>query len=400
MSEYLERFGFEARACDRVLIVDDEAENLIVIEALLEDDFDVFTAESGAEALEILAMQREAGEPVDLVVSDQRMPGMTGVELLTAVARESPSCVRMVLTAYSDVDPIVTAVNRGSVYRFLLKPWDRDELTQAIRDGLQFKSRQDALENAVSMLIDRQERGQKVLADLRRTQDQFVAAERLSTLGRLTAGITHDIRNQLSALLFMVDLVQSETSSPAAVESAQRAYDTLQSLQILIGDVNAFAQRKHIEVHRSPVETRRFVEETIALFALDKLGSGVKLEVDIPPETASLRVDGNRLRQAVMALLRNAAQAAGPDATIQLRCGLSDGETFLEVVDQGPGMDAATLAVARKPFFSAFDPPGLGMGLGIAELVADAHGGRLTLESSPGRGTRARVWLGRQSESA
>lgn len=112
----------------RVLIVDDEPDNLFVVEAILEEQYHVITANSGPAALEALARHGD----VDLVNSDPRMPGMTVVELLMRVTRAMPEVVRMVLTGYSDVKPIVSAINRGSVHRFLLKPYDADEMLAAV----------------------------------------------------------------------------------------------------------------------------------------------------------------------------------------------------------------------------------------------------------------------------
>jgi two-component system sensor histidine kinase/response regulator len=384
---------------ERILVVDDEPENLIVIEAVLEDEWEVFTAESAAEALEILREQRELQEPIDLIITDQRMPGMTGVELLSEVSGAFPDMVRMILTGYSDVDPIVTAVNEGSVSRFLLKPWDGEELRAAISEGLQFKAHQVALRAAVDQLVERRAHGQQVFSDLKRTQDQFVAAERLSTLGRLTAGITHDIRNQLSALLFMVNLVQSETTNPEMLESAQTAYDTLRSLRLLISDVNEFAQQRSIEVNLAQIATRTFLEDSLSLFQLESGGEARHRNIEVADDLRHINIDENRLRQALVALLRNADSATEPRHHVTIRAARGANGPYIEIVDTGIGMSTDVLAQATVPFFSAFEPPRLGMGLGIAQLVAQAHGGTLELRSSQGHGTTARIWLAKDNET-
>ena len=103
VEDLLQSLGLPMPRCNKVLLVDDEFEVLAVLEALLEDDFDVQTAQGGAEALEIL----EAQSDLDLVITDQRMPGLTGVELLAIISERWPDIYRIVLTAYSDVDPIV-----------------------------------------------------------------------------------------------------------------------------------------------------------------------------------------------------------------------------------------------------------------------------------------------------
>ena len=119
IQDLLSELGLSEPKCTRVLIVDDEFEVLAVLEALLDDDWEVYTAESGQRP-DILSSET----PIDLVITDQRMPEMTGVELLSTVANSHPDLYRMVLTAYSDVDPIVAAINEGKVDQFILKPWD------------------------------------------------------------------------------------------------------------------------------------------------------------------------------------------------------------------------------------------------------------------------------------
>lgn len=106
-----------------ILYVDDEEHNLTVFEAAFEDDYEVLTASSAREAIGILR-ERE----IRLIISDQRMPEMTGVQLFEAILRDYPDVVRMILTGYTDIDAIIRAVNAGRIYRYITKPWDEKEL--------------------------------------------------------------------------------------------------------------------------------------------------------------------------------------------------------------------------------------------------------------------------------
>jgi two-component system response regulator HupR/HoxA len=111
-----------------VLIVDDEARVLDALEAILAVDFRILRAGSGEEALAVLAR-----EEVAVIVTDQRMPGMTGVELLCRSQAVAPEALRIVLTAYTDVDSLMEAVNAGHIYYFLAKPWEPKELALVVR---------------------------------------------------------------------------------------------------------------------------------------------------------------------------------------------------------------------------------------------------------------------------
>ncbi|HIJ91408.1 MAG: response regulator [Desulfobulbaceae bacterium] len=116
----------------RVLYVDDEEINLINFRETLCDDFEIFTAVSGQEAL--LLLERE-GE-MALVVSDQRMPGMTGIDLLTEVRRLYPDTIRMIISAYTEIHELIEAINKAEVYRYFVKPWKEDQLRLSIGNAV------------------------------------------------------------------------------------------------------------------------------------------------------------------------------------------------------------------------------------------------------------------------
>ena len=114
-----------------ILIVDDEPRVLDALEAILAAEFRVLRAGHGEEALARLAAEPE----VAVILTDQRMPGMTGIELLRRSHERAPDAVRIVLTAYTDVDSLMEAINTGRIYHFVPKPWDPNALLLAVRRG-------------------------------------------------------------------------------------------------------------------------------------------------------------------------------------------------------------------------------------------------------------------------
>ncbi len=113
-----------------ILLVDDEPEILYSLKALLRREFDLYTAESAQEALEILKQHK-----IHVIMTDQRMPEMTGVELLGRAHAEFPSAMRIVFTGYADIKAVVDAINTGGVYRYIVKPWDPDDLIDVLKDA-------------------------------------------------------------------------------------------------------------------------------------------------------------------------------------------------------------------------------------------------------------------------
>jgi len=116
----------------KMLIVDDEPANLRTLARLFREDYEVLTAESGDDALALLGQH-----DVALLITDQRMPGMTGIELLKKTVPLRPRMVRIILTGYTDVDALVEAINCGQVYRYVAKPWDNEELRLTVKRALE-----------------------------------------------------------------------------------------------------------------------------------------------------------------------------------------------------------------------------------------------------------------------
>jgi diguanylate cyclase (GGDEF)-like protein len=117
------------RKCS-LLVVDDEPYILPTLTALLASSYEVITADSAAAAQQIFALR-----PVDLILTDQRMPRMTGIQLLEWVREFAPNTVRMLMTGYAELEDAVEAINRGQVYHYLLKPWRTEELQQVLRNA-------------------------------------------------------------------------------------------------------------------------------------------------------------------------------------------------------------------------------------------------------------------------
>jgi LytS/YehU family sensor histidine kinase len=113
-----------------ILYVDDEPDNLVTFKATFRRDYNIITSVSGKEALQILDKNT-----VDLVLTDQRMPEMSGVQLLEKVRDQFPDIVRIIVTGYSDIEAVIGAINNGGVFRYITKPWDERELKMTIENA-------------------------------------------------------------------------------------------------------------------------------------------------------------------------------------------------------------------------------------------------------------------------
>ncbi len=115
-----------------ILYVDDEINNLHSFKAAFRRDFNVFVAESADEGRKILDEQM-----IEVIVTDQRMPGMTGVEFLESIIPHYPEPIRILLTGYTDIQAVIDAINKGQVYHYITKPWDEQQLRNIINKAFE-----------------------------------------------------------------------------------------------------------------------------------------------------------------------------------------------------------------------------------------------------------------------
>ncbi len=115
-----------------ILYVDDEQNNLTAFKATFRRDFKIFTAISAAEGVKVLDE-----EDIHILITDQRMPVMTGVEFLESILERYPDMIRILLTGYTDIEAVIDAINKGQVYRYITKPWDETELRMTIKNAFE-----------------------------------------------------------------------------------------------------------------------------------------------------------------------------------------------------------------------------------------------------------------------
>lgn len=169
-------------AAPTILCVDDEPNILSALRRLFRSEgFQVKTALGGAAGLELLQT-----EPVDLVISDMRMPEMDGAEFLQKVRERTPDTVRLLLTGYSDVTSIVGAINRGEIYRYITKPWDDHDIVLIVRQALERKALDQERKRLEKLTVDQNEELKSLNASLEskvaaRTAEITIANEKLKT---------------------------------------------------------------------------------------------------------------------------------------------------------------------------------------------------------------------------
>src|SRR5271169_3322016 len=182
-----------------VLYVDDEEKSLKYFERAFGDEFRVFTAPNAQSGLKLL---EQHADEIGLLMTDQRMPGEKGVWLLERARQLRPRVLRMLVTAFADMDAAISAVNTGAIYKYITKPWDPVQLEITLRQGLEFfmvqGERDQLLHEKMSVLRN------------------MMIADRIVSLGLLAAGLSHQIRNSLVAVKTFLDLAPSKMAEEKA----------------------------------------------------------------------------------------------------------------------------------------------------------------------------------------
>jgi response regulator RpfG family c-di-GMP phosphodiesterase len=221
----------------KILLVDDEPANLRVLEKLFRRDFFVLTASSGAAALQLLEQH-----DVALLITDQRMPQMTGIELLKIVTTLRPHMVRMILTGYTDVDALVEAINGGQVYKYVTKPWNNQDLQLTVSRAIQHyetNRKLHELKQVNERLVARQSQTQEGIVhaffELMKQRDRYLAdhalrVARLSLRLGLRLHLSKTDLHQLSLAATLHDIGRALITDQSINETVSPAIDAASSV--------------------------------------------------------------------------------------------------------------------------------------------------------------------------
>jgi signal transduction histidine kinase len=436
--------GSESRTRYKLLVVDDEPHVLETIIDVLEDRdqdgrLEFLSASSGQEALETL--ENHHGE-IDLVLTDQRMPGMSGAELLGIIHERYPLIGSIVISGFAEFEDMRSAFRSG-IFDYIKKPYDEDHLWGVVKSSLektelrrrnallveQLREANRSLEQRVN---ERTRELKNSLEWLKSMQQQLIQSEKMSSLGQLVAGIAHEINNPATSvyagaealesnveeLLVFVerykDLLKStqDGDADAAKELAEALTDGEEDVDYLLEEglpwsirsmkegairikdivrnLKTFsrvdeAEVKHTDINEGIRTTEKLVRHELKnrITVNEEFG-------DIP----QLECYPGQLNQVFMNLLVNAAQAIEGEGTISIKTYTENNSIIVKVKDTGSGIPENSLKDIFDPFFTT-KPAGQGTGLGlsISYSIIKKHGGDIRVESEPGVGTEFTIIL-------
>lgn len=385
------RYGVGETLTGAVLIVDDDAENLAVLQAFLDSEYVVHAAQSGRMALELAVTTN-----IDVVIADHRMPEMTGTELLEELRGLKPDVAGILLTAYTDTPVLISAINRARVFRHMKKPWDPDELLAAVAQASEHVHQSRLNMRLVNLLARRSDELAASVEELRAAQQQILHMERLGTMGRLAAGITHDLKNVLGGLVLLERQFANHQVPAQVAESLRVNVAAMRNLLGSLASLNQFASRGALEMNSLPLEPADVLRDAETVARMDVNYRERKLVISVGPKLPTIQGDRQKLVQVLVNLLRNALQATDAGQTIRVDAQQGAGDSIvIAVEDEGAGVPEHLARRVFDPFFSTKGDNGMGMGLYMARVVAESHGGtlRLVAPSNFKRGARFELVL-------
>ncbi|MFO0946771.1 MAG: hybrid sensor histidine kinase/response regulator [Planctomycetota bacterium] len=291
-----------------LLIVDDEPEVLAGLRGMFRRHYDVVTTERASEALQLLK-QRE----VHVVVSDQRMPDMSGTDFLARVSEEFPNIVRLMITGYADIDSVIDAINRGHVYRYISKPWDPAEL-----------------ETAVKQAFDQYD----LIAERRRLLRELEEANQLKTAFITIA--SHELNTPLTIVTGMLQLAIAKSQDRLITSYLERSLRAARRLQSLLSNTIKLLQQRdfHRSLERGRVvcsELFAEIKEDLEPYLRERKQS---LILRVEPNDLEFRASRIHLRDVLENLVTNSIKFSPDGSVIHLAARQTDGSVF-EVVDKG-----------------------------------------------------------------
>ena len=361
-------FSMETAPKPTILCLDDENDNLDALERLFRKHFTVLKANSAEKAFEILDNRPD----IAVIVSDQRMPVMTGVEFLEKSIVSHPNTSRILLTGYTDLESVIDAVNLGQIFRYLTKPWDPLDLINTVTQAA----------NKYHLKLELREKNQKLetaldeLKNLDRVKNQFMIL------------INHELKTPLTTILSFASLLKETALTEEQNLFTDRIQRSSEKLKSIIDDVLLIVKGEVglIPSKLAPTSPDTFVSHLPAEVQQSLKSKNQTLKFNSNLE--KLEVDAHLTQMAFTRALHNATKFGLPDSEIVVLCyGDANHRAIISIENKGPQISEQLIENILKPFQLDENvmnhSVGMGLGLTICNTLLKAQNGELRLSNNP-----------------
>ena len=383
-------------ACPGTLLVVDDHESIIAaVVELFRGRYQVLGAHNVAEALALLRQDKIA-----VVMADQRMPMVSGCELLAEIATLNPDVTRILMTAYPDIEAVMQAVNQGKIYYYVTKPWESNKLETIIDKAFEYHHLLRQRRRLFAGLREaNNELEAKVEARTQELQGKNAALEVLNTLKNEFLGIAaHDLRSPIGNIQGLAELLMDnevdmghEERLEIAATIHKLSYGMMNLLNNLL-DITTIESGK-IELQPTPVSMTPYLAEIQHYHRRLAEPKKIQLVVEVSDSIPVVRFDKERIRQVLSNLLSNAIKFSPMHTTVRLTVHCTPLGVEFSVMDQGAGIRIEEQSKLFRAFQRTSTKPtagehSTGLGLSICKKIVELHGGTIGVESAVGRGSR------------
>lgn len=374
-----------------ILYVDDESQSVSNFKEYFSDVFDVVIATSMEEGWKLFS---QSPEKFGIVMSDQRMPSGSGVELLERVRQSQPRVLRILATAYSDIEAAIAAVNSGAIYKYVSKPWDPPMLEMTLKRGMEF------------FLVQRER--DLLMKEKMAALQRLMMTDRLLSLGIFAAGLNHHLRNSLTAVKIFLDLapfqLQRENIDIQNLRNPDYWKDFYATAQSQMEKIVSLLQDIHNIPESAGVPLTDSVDISDVITAAKQSHEAALKEkkVEIALEFGKTsKITANRLllQNGFQLLLADEIVNLAQPGTIRVKVEEAADElnrkgVKIEISDTGTGLSVETLNCLFDPFFVRKQIPSeYGLNLLTCFFIVYHHSGTMTAEQHGKDGVRFRIFL-------
>lgn len=348
----------------KILYVDDEANNLVGFKATYRHDYDILTAISADEGLNVLGKHPD----IKIILCDQRMPQKTGVQFFEEVSKLYPNPVRMLLTGYVDIESVIKAINHGHIYRFLTKPWQEVDVRAAIEEGYKYYT-------TSSLLFAKNQELQKANEEL----DKFAYS------------VTHDIRGPIVSMTGALELMKNTDDINEIRQIISLMEESADKVTDLIENIHAYYSLKRGDINIEDVDFKILLSEIVAIHRINATLKNTAINITVKQDEV-FRNDRVILQLIINNLLSNALKYQQINATnkfVSISIAVEKGQAVMEIEDNGIGIDEQHFDDIFKMFFRATkESTGAGFGLYNVKDALNKLQGTITVTSKLGVGTK------------
>jgi len=381
---------------ETILIVDDEKINLDLTSVLFRNrGFRVQTASNAPDAIDLVGREQP-----EIVLLDYMMPGMDGFAALTEIRQRFPDTYVIMLTGRGN-ERIAVELMKAGASDYILKPFLNQDLLERVEKVLKvrdmelrnrelMKERNRLLSEIESWNRELEERVDEKSRELQKVQDEIIQTEKMSTVGFLSAGMAHEIRNPLNSIALYAQLLKGDPEEPDRLECLEKIEQEVRRIDGILRKLMDAVKRPRFHIREVFVD--RAIDSAIEMFRTRIEMHGIRVERDFRVIPSPLQADQSEIEQIFTNLIVNSIEEMPDGGVLGVVLDRHGHDVIVRISDTGRGIPPENISKIFDPFFTT-KSSGTGLGLYVVLRIVKTYDGRIDVTSEDGKGATFSVFL-------